>query len=130
MLECKQSEKDIVGDKWTLGELKGLYIDNFWTWIKIKGFGYDGDAYLLLYKGVDFEKEIWLEFGNIMRRKHRSVFQVHLKYVCNDIVKPFRVVILHYTESVEEMHDLSKYIPPPSMKGEIFEASNWKVHGK
>ena len=58
--------------------------------------------------------------------KHRSVYQYHLKYIRNDIVKPFRVRILCYADRVREMHDLAKYLPPPSMNGKSYEAANWK----
>ena len=49
-MECKQSTKDLAGDQWTLGELKELSTNDFWTWDKSDGVGYDGDAYLGLYK--------------------------------------------------------------------------------
>ena len=101
LFECKQLGKDLVGDKCTLVNLKGLYIEDFWTWDTSDGVGYDGDAYLVLEKCVEFEKELWSELGKLIWRKHRSVFQDHLKYIHNDIVKPFRVGILHYVESVE-----------------------------
>ena len=65
-----------------------------------------------------------------MWRKHRSVFQDHIKYLCKDILKPFRVVIIRYAERVKEMHDLSKNLPPDSMKGDSFEADNWKFGTK
>ena len=26
------------------------------------------------------------------------------------------------------MHDLEKYLPPPSIKGKRYKANNWKVH--
>ena len=47
-----------------------------------------------------------------------------MKYVCNDIVKPFKVKILCYAERVREMHDIAKYLPPPSMNGESSMSSN------
>ena len=50
-----------------------------------------------------------------------------MKYVCNDIVKPFKVKILRYVEPVQEMHDLAKYLPPPLMKGESAMEANWSV---
>ena len=52
-----------------------------------------------------------------MWMKHRSVYQDHLKYVRNDIVKPLKVKILRYAEHVRDIHYLSKYLPTPSMKG-------------
>ena len=65
-----------------------------------------------------------------MWRKHRSVYQDHLIYICNNILKPFRVEILRYAEQVQEMHDLAKHLHTLSLKGESYEADNWKVHDK
>ena len=52
-----------------------------------------------------------------MWRKHRLIFQNHVKYTHNDIFKPSRVGIIQYTESVREMQNLAKYIPLPLKKG-------------
>ena len=41
--------------------------------------------------------------GKCMRRKHRSVYQDHMEYVRNDIVKPFRFKIIRYTERIREI---------------------------
>ena len=60
-----------------------------------------------------------------MWSNHWSVYQDHIKYVCNEIMKPFKVKILRYAERVRDMHDLAKYLPPPSMKGESSMAANW-----
>ena len=86
--------------------------------------GYDGHDYLDQDKCVKFDRELCFELGKCMWRKYRSVYQDHIKYVCNDIVKPFRVKILHYSNCVHEMHDIEKYLTPPSMKGESAMASN------
>ena len=120
LLECKQSAEDLTGDKWTLGEPKGTSTDEFWTWLKSDGVGYDMDSYLGLDKCVDFEKDIWFALGKLMWRKHRSVFQDHLKYIHNDIVKPFRFGMIHYAKRVEEMHYLENHLTPTLMKGYIF----------
>ena len=45
-------------------------------------------------------------------------------------MKPFKVKIILYAERVCEMHDLDKYLPPPSMKGEIEMAANWNVRNQ
>ena len=50
------------------------------------------------------------------------------KYVHNDIVKPFRVVIIQYAESVHEMHELAKYPPTTSMKGGEYDQADWNVY--
>ena len=65
-----------------------------------------------------------------MWRKHQSIFQDHLKYICNDIVKPFCVRIFHYAESVKEMHVLANHLYPLLMKSNVYEAANWKVRNK
>ena len=48
----------------------------------------------------------------------------------NDIVKNFRVGILQYPEHVHEMHDLAKYLPPPSKKGYEYEQTYFTVRNK
>ena len=65
-----------------------------------------------------------------MWRNHHSVYQDHMKYVSNDIVKTFKVKIPCYADRVREMHDLLNYPPPPSMKGESEMAANWNVRNK
>ena len=71
-----------------------------------------------------------MSLGKEMWRKHRSVYQDHLKYICNDIVKPFCVRIINYSKRVQYMHDLAKHLPSPSMKGDIYEADNCKFHNE
>ena len=53
-----------------------------------------------------------------------------MKYVRNDIVKPFKVKILRYAKRVQDMHELAKHLPPPPMKGESVMAANWSVRNK
>ena len=65
-----------------------------------------------------------------MWKKHHSVYQDHMKYVCNDIVKPFKVKILRYAKRVRDMNDLLKYLTPPSMNGESEKAANWTIRNQ
>ena len=65
-----------------------------------------------------------------MYRKHRSIYQDHMKYIHNDIVNTLKVKIICYSESVRDMHDLAKYLPPPSMKGNSNEASNFNIRNQ
>ena len=53
-----------------------------------------------------------------------------MKYVRNDIMKPFKVKILRYAKSVCNMHDLYKYLPPPLMKGESAMEDNCNVQNQ
>ena len=53
-----------------------------------------------------------------------------MKYVRNDIVKPFKIKILLYVDCVREMHELSNHLTPPSMKGEIALATTWLLRNR
>ena len=46
LLECKQLAKVLVGDTWTLGDLRGLSTEDFWTWANSEGLYYNGYEYL------------------------------------------------------------------------------------
>ena len=127
MRSCKEPAKYLEGDKWTLRYLKEISAEDFWTLAKSDGINDNWDAYMGLEKCVDFKKELWFELVKCMWSKHPSVFQNHLEYICNDIVKQFRVIILFYSERVQDIHYLAKYIPPPLMKGESFNEASWKV---
>ena len=129
-MTCRQLAKDLPIDEWTLGKLTGLYAEDFCTCEKTDTLGYDGHYYPALDKFVNFERELWFDLGKCMWGKHRSVYQDHMKYVRNDILKPFKVKILRCSERVLEMHDLAKYLSPPLMKGESSEAAGWTVRNQ
>ena len=93
--------------------MKGLFTEDFWNRDHSDWIVYDGNAYLGLGKSIDFEKEIWFELGKAMWRKHQSVNQDHLKYIHNDIVKPFHVGVLCYADLIQGMHNLVNHLPPP-----------------
>ena len=129
-MTCRKLEKENAGDEWTLDKLAGIPTEDIWTWTKKDTTEYDGNEYLARDKCIDFERELWLELGKCMWRKYQSVYQDHMKYVCNDIVKPFKFKILCYAKRVRDMHDLAQYLPPPSMKNESDEADNWDVRNQ
>ena len=126
----KQLAEELTSDEWNLGDMSGLFTEDFWNWSKTDNIGYDGHLYLAIDKYVDFERELWFELGKCMWRKYRSVYQDHMKYFHNNIVKTFKVKILRYTKRVREMHDLAKYLPPPLMKGESAIIANWSVRNE
>ena len=45
LMDCKQSAKDLVGYKGSLGHLKALSTEDFWTWGESGGLAYDGYTY-------------------------------------------------------------------------------------
>ena len=130
LAEYKELSKGIDGDQWTLGATKDVTMEKFWTWAKVDYLDALGDVYLGKDRCLDFKKYIWFELGKSMWKKYQSVFQDHVKYIHNDIVKPFIVGILHYSERVYDIHDLEKNLPPLSMKGVWFEGSSWFVRDK
>ena len=65
-----------------------------------------------------------------MWRKHQNVYQYYLKYIRNDVFKPLCVRILSYTDHIQEMHDLTKQLPPHFIKGESYETANCIVRYK
>ena len=96
-----------------------MIVGQFWTWSKV--YVRDTDGYPPISR-VDcctyFYKDLWFELGKSIWRKHRSIFQDHVKYMHNDVVNPFRVGILHYSEHILDMHYLTNVLPPPSKKGD------------
>ena len=100
LVACKQLEKELAEDEWDIGKLAGLSTEDFWTWANTDTKAYDRHPFLARDKCVNFERELWFEFGKCMWRKNRSVYQYHMKYICNDTVKPFKVKFPRYAERV------------------------------
>ena len=68
--------------------------------------------------------------GKIMWWKHWSNFKDNVKYIHNDVAKPFRVSILQYNELANEMNELAKYFTPhhpPSKKYDMYGQAKWRV---
>ena len=120
----------LAGDHLGLGENKDVTMEQFCTWTKAEVIDGSGDIYLGLDRYSNFEKYLWFELVQSMWRKHWSTLKYHVKYISNDIVKPFRLVILHYDEHVREMYDLDKYLLPPLQKGWGCNHTYWNVCGK
>ena len=106
--EFKDLDKGIAGYRWMLGVTKYITMQKFWTWSNLYGVNTSGYLYLGVYRCLNFNKYIWFEVGKSMRKKHQSVFQNRVKYIHNDIVKPFIVGIRQYAKRVREMQDLAK----------------------
>ena len=100
------------------------------NWAKVNAIKGSGDPISGLDRCTYFEKQLWLELENSMWSKHRSTFQDHVKYIHNDIVKPFIVGIIQCTESARDMHDPAKYLPPPLTEGKEYSDADWTVCDK
>ena len=71
-----------------------------WTWENLGGIESEGTDYSVAERCIEFEKDIWFKLGKSMWKKHQSVFQYHVKYIHNDIVKPLKKKELSSTPSV------------------------------
>ena len=91
LVECRRSAKEIVGDEWNLRELTELSAEDLWNWDKTDTMGYDRHPFLARDKCAEVERELWFELGEYMWRKHRSVYQYHMKYIHKYIVNPFKI---------------------------------------
>ena len=58
----------------------------------------------------------YLRVGEVYVEEASECLPGYLKYIRNDILKPFKVKILRYAERVHEIHNPAKYLPPTSMK--------------
>ena len=130
LVVCKEQLKTIYEYQWALWATDNVTMEQFWNWAKNESNNGSNDMYLEHDKYSDFEKLIWSELGKSMQRKHRGTFQENVKYIHNVIVKTFRVRIIQYAEHVHTIHNLSKYLPPPFIKGREFEQTYWTVCDK
>jgi len=68
----------------------------------------------------EFEKLLWFELGKLIWKDHRQVYYGHIKYLQQNIVKPFKWTMVQYISRVREMYDYCIYLQPPSLKGQDF----------
>ena len=55
--------KGIAGYQWTLGKVKDLIMEQFWTWAKLDGLGLDGTAYSGADRYIDLTKRFGSSWG-------------------------------------------------------------------
>ena len=65
-MTCKQSAKELAGDEWTSGNMRGVSTEDFWDWEKTYIIEYDGHPFLAIDKRVNLERELWFELGKRM----------------------------------------------------------------
>ena len=84
----------ISGKPWTLGLGNNITIEQFWTWYKVYGCKSDGNPISGAENLEDFQNQFWFDIGKSMCIKHSSLFKDHVKYIHNNIVKPYTVFII------------------------------------
>ena len=96
LLALKDTCRGYTGNKWIVGLLKYSRVEKIFIWSKVYGLYSDGDP----ISGEDwfdyFKKYLWLDLVNLMWKKHQYDFQYHMKYIHNNLVKPFSLILLQY----------------------------------
>ena len=105
-------------------------MEQLWDWSNVYAIGILGYPISGSERCTYFDKELWFKLGNIMWRKHLILFQEHVKYIHNDILELFRVVILQYAEHTCKIHDQGNYLPPHLMKFGENNQLDWNVRYK
>ena len=90
----------ISGYQWKFGATKDTTIEQVCTWANQYGITRSRYKSLEADIFIDFDKCIQFDLGTSMCKSHWSVFQDHIKYIHNDILKSFRVGTLQYAERV------------------------------
>ena len=91
---------------------------------------FDSCVFTGVERCTEFEEYMWFDMGKSMWRKHCSIFQYHVKYIHNDILKPFRVGISQYSKHICEMYDPIEFMPPPSNKGDEYDMADFIICDK
>ena len=107
-----------------------MTMEKFWDLDKVYIVNDDGCEVTGAERCAKVDNEFWFELIDSVWSKHCSVFQVHVKYIQNKIVKLFRVGIIQYSEIIHEMHDLNKFLPPYLKKGYEYDQSYWTIRDK
>ena len=115
-----------VGNKWNLGE-DTIYVSNkeFWEFARDNWLYRDGYVIPGKERCIDFEWKIWFGLGKTMFNNHYSLFNNWLRYVHNENTKPYKVIIINYTEYMHWFFDFDKYLSPTIKKGEEHHESGW-----
>ena len=95
-MACKDTDRGLADNQWTIGAEKFVTMEQLWVLDQVDGVDYDVYAVTGEEHCTEFEKWLWFELVNSMWMKHRYVFQDHVKYIHNYIVKKFRIGILQY----------------------------------
>ena len=63
------------------------------------------------------EQSLWFDLGKTMQKIY-SMHDNHIKYIKNYIPKPFKIMVIPYTECMCKIVELSLYLSPPSKNPE------------
>ena len=74
-----------------------------------------------------FEHMLCFKLGKNTWKNPHVLFDGHASYVTNNITKPYRVIILNYSEFVCEMFYLTLYPSPPIKNGQEHHKDYWEA---
>eukprot|EP00979_Chaetoceros_neogracilis_P003013 scaffold512_cov305-Chaetoceros_neogracile.AAC.3 len=86
---------------------------------------YTGDQ-----KCVDFEHLVMFKMHQSAWDSHQDVYEDHINYLMNDVVKPFTMDVKTMNQRFKELRKLTEYIPPPSKRDGSGLDANWERHGE
>ena len=79
LLVCKETSRGHNCNQWTLGTANNVTVEQLWTWVRVESREYEGDPISRVDWYEDPKKDFWIDMVKIMWRKHRSIFQYHVK---------------------------------------------------
>jgi hypothetical protein len=63
--------------------------------------------------------------GKLMWVRHRTVFDEHIRYLENKIIKPYDMAIRDFYDRVLEIYSYLHYMQPPSMNNQAWHEAKW-----
>lgn len=65
--------------------------------------------------------------GKLMWVRHRTVFDEHVRYLENKIIKPYDMAIRDFYDCVLEMYSYLHYMQLPSMNNQAWYEAKWHM---
>ena len=108
LLACKDVAKGFAGYQWILVSTKYVIIKYIWNWENQYRLAANRYGICVIDYFKESDQELRFGLGKSKWKKYQSKFHDYVKYIHNNIQKPFMVGILHYTRSIIEMKYLAK----------------------
>jgi len=74
---------------------------------------------------AEFDWIVNFEIGKLAWETPHKVYEDHLRYLGNDIIKPLAMTVKELELCFDKMYSLKKYLPPPHKRDEDAFDANW-----
>ena len=102
----------------------------FFKWLKTEPDQENGPVNKNLLTGAEccteFDRMVNFEIGKQAWETPHEVYEDHLRYLSNDIVKPLAMSVTELVLRFDRMYALKKFLPPPHKRDDDAEKANWK----